>query len=328
MTTVSILIPAHRPEFIREAIVSALAQTFQDIEILVGDNTLDGALEQIVRELDSPKLKYFHHGFDNGAQNVIALWEKAAGRYVKWLFYDDVLMPTSVEMLVKALQLYPQALMAFHERAFIDEKSAVVSTPPRLLDDGHIGLLDRSFIVRNMLPKMNNFIGEPSFLMVDKSRMDIRETASYKGYEPGFLGDVCSYLAVAEKGPIVAVGGYLGAFRRHGGQQSATASPIYSLGVIEWEVFLRGEAADGNLTIKEILTAKQSLEQFYVHFAPNFPELKPFIEGLSELTDELPGKLLESTKFQANLAHAREITKARTAIGHESANRVADHEST
>lgn len=311
MTTVSILIPAHRPEFLREAIASALAQTFEDIEILVGDNTSDGSLARIVGEFDSPKLKHFHHGFDNGGDNARALWAKANGRYVKWLFYDDVLMPSSVEVLLDALKSYPRSMMAFHERALIDENGAVVHTPPRLVGDGQIGLMDHSYIVRSMLPTMNNFIGEPSFIMVDKSRVDLNEIASYKGHEAHFLGDVCAYLAMASKAPIAVVGGYFGGFRKHGAQESAAASPIFAMGLIEWEVFLRGEAADGHLSIREILTAKQRLEGVYGYYVAQFPELQGFIDGLAELTDNLPPTLFESEKFQANLAHAMHATKAR-----------------
>ncbi|WP_181321945.1 glycosyltransferase family 2 protein [Trinickia symbiotica] len=319
MTTVSILIPAHRSEFLSEAIASALAQTFQDIEILVGDNTPNGALEHIVSAFGSPKLKYFHHGFDNGGQNAAALWDKANGKYVKWLFYDDVLMPTSVDSLVQALRLYPQAVMAFHERAVIDASGAVLLAPQRLLQDGHAGLIDRSFIVRTMVPRMNNFIGEPSCIMLDKDRIHAAELRQYKGYVPGFLGDVCAYLAVAQQGPIAAVGGYLGAFRRHGAQESADGSPIFSMGLIEWEVFLRGEAADGNLSLNEILMARQYLEHTYSCYVARFPELQRFIEGLSDLTDELPRNLFSSEKFQANLTYAKEVVKARNAVVQPSA---------
>lgn len=313
VATVSILIPAHRTEFVAEAISCALAQTFQDIEILIGDNTSNGALERIVRQFESPKLKYFHHGFDNGGDNARALWAKASGKYVKWLFYDDVLTPTSVEKLVQAMHAYPQSLMAFHERAWIDAAGTVVHTPPRLLNDGQMGLMDRSFLVRSMIANMHNFIGEPSFILLDKSRIDFAELSIYKGHTPEFLGDVCTYLAIAARGPIAVVGGYLGGFRKHGAQESATESPIFTMGMLEWEVFLRGEAADGGLSAKEILAAKQRLEQVYASFAPRFPELGAFIESLAELADEPVHTLYESPRFQANLSQARAVVRTRVA---------------
>ena len=313
MATVSILIPAHRTQFVAEAIASALAQTFADIEVLVGDNTPNGALEPIVRQFESPKLKYFHHGFDNGGDNARALWAKASGKYVKWLYYDDVLMPTSVEKLVQAMQTYPQALMAFHERVLIDAAGAVVQTPPHLLNDGQIGLMDRDFLVRGMIANMHNFIGEPSFIMLDKSRIDLDDMSFYKGHALEFLGDVGAYLTVAERGPIAVVGGYLGGFRKHGAQESATESPIFSMGLVEWELFLRGEAADGRFSVKEILTAKQRLEQLYTGFAPRLPELHAFIEGLAELIDEPVHTLHASPRFQANLAQVSAVVKTRVA---------------
>jgi hypothetical protein len=266
-----------------------------------------------VRQFDDPRLKYFHHGFDDGGANARALWAKASGNYVKWLFYDDVLVPTSVEKLVQAMQAYPQALMAFHERAWIDASGTVVYKPPRLLEDGQFGLMDRSFIVRSMVANMHNFIGEPSFTLLDKSRIEVTELSAYKGHVPQFLGDVCTYLAVAAKGPIAVVGGFLGGYRKHSAQESAVESPIFAMGMIEWEVFLRGEAADGQLSAKELVTAKERLEQLYTTFAPRFPEVQRFLDGLVELLDQPVHSLYDSPAFQANLAHARAATQERVA---------------
>ena len=63
MPTVSILIPAYKAEYLERAIISAQLQTFEDTEILVGDDTPDGKLEGIVRRFNDPRIRYFHHGF-------------------------------------------------------------------------------------------------------------------------------------------------------------------------------------------------------------------------------------------------------------------------
>lgn len=311
MTTVSILIPAHRAPFLDQAIASALAQTFDDIEILVGDNTPDGALKSVVQQFDSSKLKYFHHGFDNGAQNALALWDRAAGQYVKWLYYDDLLEPNSVEALVAALRAFPQATMSFHERVMIDESGTVIHTPAHIVPDGHAGLLDRSQLVRTMLPQLNNYIGEPSFIMHDKRRTDPGKLGVYRSRRFDFLGDVCTYLAMAEAGPIAVVGGYLGRFRRHGAQASAAQSPSLNMGVVEWEELVRGEASAGNLSVKDIAQCQQRLAQLYGHYLNRLPELQRFLDGLSELTDGPTALLADSQLFRANLAHARELAEHR-----------------
>lgn len=313
MTTVSILIPAHRAQFLDQAIASALAQTFDDIEILVGDNTPDGALKRVVQQFDSPKLKYFHHGFDTGAQNALALWERAAGKYVKWLYYDDLLAPNSVEVLVAALIAFPQSIMAFHQRVFINEKGDVVHTPGLLLPEGHAGLLDRNQLVRTMLPELNNYVGEPSFIMHDKARTDVSKLGVYRSRRFDFLGDVCTYLAVAEVGPIVVVGGYLGRFRRHGAQASAAESPSLNMGIVEWEELVRGEAAAGNLSVNDIVQCRQRLANLYGHFVGRLPELQRFVDGLSELTDGPTAQLADSEFFRANLAYAQALAAERAA---------------
>ena len=142
MPTVSILIPAYKPEYLQLAIASAREQTYRDIEILVGDDTADAKLRSLVEEqarLDA-RVKYFHHGFGNGYKNCFALWNKAQGKYVKWLFDDDVLMPASVESLLLALQGHPGSVMAFHERVYIDAQNNILHQSDGSKIDMYTGL--------------------------------------------------------------------------------------------------------------------------------------------------------------------------------------------
>ena len=57
MPTVSILIPADQAEFLGRAILSAQRQTFEDIEILVGDDTPEGELREIVEHSGDPDFR-------------------------------------------------------------------------------------------------------------------------------------------------------------------------------------------------------------------------------------------------------------------------------
>ena len=61
MAIVSILIPALKAEFLGRALVSAQHQTFDDIEIIVGDDTADAALAPIVHGIRDPRIRYVHH---------------------------------------------------------------------------------------------------------------------------------------------------------------------------------------------------------------------------------------------------------------------------
>ncbi len=313
MTTVSILIPAFKSTYLKQCLDSAVAQTFDDIEIIVGDDTPHGSLERIVSQYDTPKIRYLHHGFQDGPQNCRKLWERSTGQYIKWLYDDDVLMPNSVASLMAALRTHPQATFAFHERVIIDQNGKVIHQPPRLLADGHIGLIDRTFMVRNMVANGNNFIGEPSNILLNKDLADVSRRQMYKTWQLQFLTDVGSYLNMCEDGPAVAVGGYLGAFRRHSNQASNASSPIFSAGLFEWELMLRGEVAAGNLDPAVLPQAGQRLEQTYRSFVATLPELQGFIDNLHELSDSPPERLLDSQPFLSALAQGQRAVAARKA---------------
>lgn len=311
MATVSILIPAYKPDHLRQALLSAQHQTFGDIEILVGDDTADGSLAQIVGRLGDPRIQYFHHGFRDGTRNSQRLWERATGKYVKWLYDDDVLMPESVEVLVSALEANPASALAFHERVIIDENDSVVSTPSALLNAGERALVDRSYLVRNMVGQLNNFIGEPSNVMLRREGVDGLLVLGYRSMELHFLADVAMYLNLAERAPLVAVGGYYGAFRRHGAQQSNARSPRFSAGLYEWEVLIRAEAAAGNLGTADLVEPARRLAAIYTHHAAALPEIGRLLANLPELVERAPRELFDSARFQSDLEHARAAVAAR-----------------
>lgn len=306
MPNVSILIPAYKPEYLELAISSAMEQTYRDVEILVGDDTPDGKLRPIVEALieRDARIRYLHHGFVNGYRNGFALWEQAKGRYIKWLFDDDVLMPTSVETLLLALQGHPGAALAFHERVFIDGNNNVIQTPPPLLETGECALLDRQFLASHMVAERKNFIGEPTNTMIDREVFGSLDHAyDYQNHRLIYLSDVATYLNCAERGPIVAVGGYLSGFRRHPGQNSNSDSPVLSAGYFEWELLLRGEVSQGRLDKDLLPAAARTFRSLYANHKKRFPELDAFLEGLGEL-DSAPADPLHSPAFVANLERA------------------------
>lgn len=313
MATVSILIPAFKPDFLVKALASAQAQTFKDVEILVSDDTVEGKLKAIVERFDDPRIRYFHHGFQDGLRNSQKLWERATGKYVKWLYDDDILMPTSVEALVNALRKFPESALAFHDRAIIDSQDKVTHVPPALILEGDIALIDRPLLAREMVAKLNNFIGEPSNILLVKDKVDVMTVMSYKRWGLNFLADVGMFLNLAERAPLVAVRGHLSCFRQHGAQQSNHHSPIMSAGFYEWELMVRGEAAAGHLEPDLLADAKDRLRQLYTFALGSLQlkEIEPLFTNLDELTARAPAELLESPRFQADLANARAAVEAR-----------------
>ncbi len=314
MALISILIPAYKARSLRQALAIAVGQTCKDIEILVGDDTPDAALAPHVEGFDDPRIRYFHHGFQKGTLNFQALWRRATGKYVKWLCDDDVLMPASVEVLSAALSVNPNSVLAFHDRVLIDGNNQVIATPNPLLQPGQTALVDRNFLVQKMVGGMNNFIGEPSNVMLDRERVDVERIVDYRGLKLDFLGsDVAMFLNIAEQSPLVAVGGYLSAFRRHDAQASRVMSSNFSAGLYEWELMMRTEAAAGNLPAELLGGAKARLQNVYAQFVGALPEIARLYANLDELTTRPPAELLLSERFQADFAFARECVAQRVA---------------
>lgn len=98
---ISIIIPTYnRPHLLPNAIKSALAQTVEDVEIIVVD---DGSPEP-VQLSEYPRLKLIRLEKNSGgavARNIGA--KEARGRYICYLDDDDELLPHMVQVSLEAL---------------------------------------------------------------------------------------------------------------------------------------------------------------------------------------------------------------------------------
>src|SRR3954463_8303374 len=311
---VSVIIPAFKAQHLVAAITSAREQTCADIEILVGDDTPDGRVETIVTSVDDPRVSYHHHGFGDAELNLRRLWERSTGRYVKVLFDDDVLLPDSLTALVSALEAHPASALAFHERVFINDAGEVIELPPRILDDGEIAEVDRQTLVDGLLAPVRNFIGEPSNTLLRRELVDIETVYTYDGLKLDFLADVASYLNLSEQAPLVAVGGYLSAYRRHAAQSSHSSSPRISAGLYEWELIIRKESEAGNLGDRQREVARQSLRNLYAPYVRSLPEIARFASRLDGLVANGTAGLRSSEIFETDLQMARTAVASRVAI--------------
>jgi glycosyltransferase involved in cell wall biosynthesis len=103
--TVSIVLPTfNRLQFLREAIDSVFAQTFEDWELVVADDGSDGdtlayfaALEQLSRV---KVLRLAHTGNPSAVRN--AALRAARGQYIAFLDSDDIWMPDKLSVQLAA----------------------------------------------------------------------------------------------------------------------------------------------------------------------------------------------------------------------------------
>ncbi len=129
---VSIIIPVYNgSDYLKQAIDSALAQTYHNIEVIVvNDGSNDnGATESIVLSYGD-KLRYIkkENGGVSSALNVGI--NAMRGEYFSWLSHDDVYMPAKVEEQIKMLcKLGQENSIAMCANKQIDKESNDMGKP-------------------------------------------------------------------------------------------------------------------------------------------------------------------------------------------------------
>lgn len=176
---VSVLIPAfNAAAWIAEAIDSACAQSYEHLEILVGDNASTDETLAIARSSADPRLRVLEWPHNVGlVANHNLLAQASRGRYLKFLHADDVLYPDCVQRMVELASRDMSIGLVFTPRdviatgpgaaAWIDEfgRPHEHFTALGPVNEGRVllwELLDAGF---------DNWIGEPSATLVTRDAL-------------------------------------------------------------------------------------------------------------------------------------------------------------
>jgi len=109
---------------------SLIAQTYDDLEIVISDNASTDRTPEICRsycERDE-RVRYYRQPRNLGvAANYRVVLELARGELFKWAAHDDVCAPEFVERCVAALDRSSAVVLAFPKIQFIDDSGKVLS---------------------------------------------------------------------------------------------------------------------------------------------------------------------------------------------------------
>jgi glycosyltransferase involved in cell wall biosynthesis len=127
---VSLGIPVFNGEnFIAYALDSLLAQTFQDIEIIISDNASTDNTEEICQQyaaMDS-RIRYIRNKINLGAsKNFNQLFETSRGEYFKWAAHDDLCAPEFLEQCVKILDNKSSYVLCYSKTKVVDDKGEIL----------------------------------------------------------------------------------------------------------------------------------------------------------------------------------------------------------
>lgn len=112
---VSIITPTYnRPAYLKEALTSAVRQTYSNIEIIVSDNCSLENPQAIVDSFDDPRIHFSRNETNLGMfNNTMKAFKMARGKYVASLLDDDMWEQDFLEKLVSPLEANPDLALAF-----------------------------------------------------------------------------------------------------------------------------------------------------------------------------------------------------------------------
>jgi len=222
--SVTIAIPAYSARYFGAALASCLGQTYGNVDIVVCDDSADGAIERIVRAVPPRRpVRYRRNETRLGVRaNYRRCLETADGEFVKLLCDDDVLAPDCVARLVDAFRRAPDVSLAASHRRRIDERGAALAD-----DHATVAPVRRSAVIAGpslanvMIMAGINFVGEPSTVLFRKA--DLADHApAYFVFDgaPGHgIIDMVTWASLLLKGDAVYLRDSLSDFRIHPGQR-------------------------------------------------------------------------------------------------------------
>lgn len=237
---VSILIPAYnQTKYLKEALESAINQTYPNIEIIIGDDSSTDEVEIFIKPYVERyrNISYYKNerdSMDYGISNTQELLRKSKGEYINYLYHDDVFEATKIEKMMKYYLNSNDVTLVTSHRQLIDENGNFIAdsgATQRLFNEDK--LLDGIELGRCCLNSIINYIGEATTVLLKKSLI-LNELFKFNNNIYLNIGDLAMWLSLLNKGRAVYISESLSYFRRHSSQNTFKPE-IFLLGVIEWK---------------------------------------------------------------------------------------------
>ena len=178
---VSVCVPVYNAErWLAGALESAVAQTYEELEIVVADNASTDASAEIASGFDDPRIRV-----ERGRETIGAVANHnrairlSRGAYVKFLHADDLLLPTCVEEMVALAREDESVGLVFAPRE-VDVEGAPDPEWGELFARPHeyFSSLERVNDGRRLFRELldagfeANWVGEPSAVLLTRGALE------------------------------------------------------------------------------------------------------------------------------------------------------------
>jgi len=158
---VSIVIPVYNgSNYMKEAIDSALVQTYKNIEIIViNDGSTDDGKTDEIAKIYGDKIRYYYKE-NGGVASALNLGiQKMTGEYFSWLSHDDVYLRNKIKNQINYLETQTEKnILLYCDSVIIDEKSNKIKD----------NILNRKYLNNTYMAILSTSIGGCSLLIPKK----------------------------------------------------------------------------------------------------------------------------------------------------------------
>lgn len=217
---VSIVIPVYNgTRYLRQAIESALAQTYRNTEVVVvNDGSRDDGQTRAVARLYGDRIRYFEKP-NGGVATALNLGiQQMRGDYFSWLSHDDVYAPDKIERQIRALAAGPVGAVAYCDFSTIDAEGRVLNPHCAVSPKGEHCMRAMIAFGRETVHGCGLLI--PASLFETVGRFDPTQR---------YTQDYDLWFRFAAHAPFVHVGEPLVGSRQHEGQDSKQKAAACSL---------------------------------------------------------------------------------------------------
>jgi len=124
------IVTFNHKRFIRECIDSVLAQDYERMELVIGDDGSTDGTQEILREYQA---KYPHiitlilsRNNQGLTKNCNLVHRRCSGTYVAWVDGDDVVLPGKIGMQVDYMESHPECTISYHNSLIFESDTGKI----------------------------------------------------------------------------------------------------------------------------------------------------------------------------------------------------------